>query len=79
MLFKRSNHNSSRKSAAGTPSTGSGSASSDSKDSPAVTNGNPATLKFHPDGTKAKPLQGLKAMDSDQRKRLAAVLSRTKQ
>ena len=78
MLFKKSHQNSSRRPSNSTSSTGSGSANSD-KEQPNITNGNPRTLNFQPDGTKAKPLQGLRAMDTTQKKRIAAILSRNKQ
>lgn len=82
LLFKRSNQmKSARKPSSGTPSTmsgSSGSAGSAGKGSTNITNGNAKTLHFQPGGIKAKPLQGIKTLDSEQKRKLAAVLSRTK-
>ncbi|XP_067947290.1 cingulin-like protein 1 [Watersipora subatra] len=78
MLFKKSNQNSARRPSNSTASTSS-SAGSDKRAPSKIINGNSKTLNFHKDNAQSKPLQELKSMDSAQRKRIAAILSRNKQ
>lgn len=87
LLFKRSNPSARGKPAGSTRSAGSGSASSGGSNDPTSgTNGNvkdlnfePESSKHKPESSKQKPLQALRAMDSSQKRRLAAILSRNKQ
>ena len=68
MLFKRSHQNSARK-----PASDSMSINSDVSNA----QGSVKNLNFQgADNSKPKPMQALRAMDSTQKKRIAAILSR---